>query len=644
METGVCPAGEEPRDRARCAEGSGELVHLEIHASPALSGSLREVVVELRYDGAAEPAVRLPLPELVGLPHPWIVHRWHTYNGTLAAGLKYPWYVNTPRFHFPEDTFHFNLPVPFAKGLRLDLVNRSDKMRFTGLVRALAMPLSEQDAQNCGRLCATRAICPVTAGADPQPLLRVPGAGHLVGLGLFTTGGDPYPPAVHNCVLSLVRDGGPPILGQGVVPLWFMGAYGGSIGNQPIWNHPLYDDKYGGVMRYFLTDPLPFSTESVFSFTPGTDGKGAPTEATALAFWYRFGAAPFTAPPLPEHAEPLPHSTFGTYAAQKDSRPFWDVEAEDLVPAACVHGGEVRAEEDGDHNYHPSAGKYLHYVADQAGDYLDCAVPFPRTRYFAVGTGALWGPNRGTFEMDVPVPAAGALAPGVPSGRCVLPRPRAGPRADEGAGVRRPGLAFVAGHRHRVPAALPEPRAGPGGSGAVHLPGQTPGQHRVLAEARQAADRPAAAHRSRLARVRGSRGRRGKRRPDRLAAQAGTLGVVRLGRGGPRLTSRRPGAFRALVPAGQSQVSEVILKGSLGPQQGDWQVRVLQDEVPVSAAIRLAPGKDEKEVVEWRVPATGMRLPGPVVLDFTCSEAGQKTEPSRPPRKAELVLDAWATK
>ena len=246
-----------------------------------------------------------------------------------------------------------------------------------------------------------RSVCPVKAAADPQSLLRLPGAGHLVGLGLFTTGGDRYPPAVHNCVLSLARDGGPPVLGQGVVPLWFMGAYGGSIGNRPIWNHPLYDDKFGGAMRYFLTDPLPFATEAVFGFTPGTDAVGAPTEATALAFWYRFGAEPFTAPSLAEHAEPLPHSTFGTQAAQRDSRRFWEVEAEDLVRAARVFGGEVRAEEDVDHNYHPSAGRYLHYVADQAGDYVDCAVPFPRTRYFAVGTGALWGPNRGTFEMDV---------------------------------------------------------------------------------------------------------------------------------------------------------------------------------------------------------------------------------------------------
>jgi len=624
--------------------GSGELVHLEIHVSPALSGSLREVVVELRYDGAAEPAVRLPLPELVGLPHPWIVHRWHTYNGTLAAGLQYPWYVNRPRFYFPEDTFHLNLPIPFASGLRLDLVNRSDKMRFTGSVRALAVPLSEPDSQKCGRLYATRAICPVTVGADPQPLLRLPGAGHLVGLGLFTTGGDSYPPAVHNCILSLVRDGGPPILGQGVVPLWFMGGYGGSLGNRPIWNHPLYDDKFGGVMRYFVTDPLPFAHETVFGFTPGMDGKGAPTAATALAFWYRFGRAPFAAPRLPDHAEPLPHSTFGTYAAQKDSRLHWEVEAEDLVPTAQVHGGEVRAEEDVDHNYHPSAGRYLHYVADRAGDYLDCAVPFPAARYFAVGTAALWGPNRGTFEMDVLSRQQAQSPPEFPQGDAFY-------------------LGRVLGHvPMKAPVFVGQDLRSLRDTGTEYPPpflNPAPDQEGVVRFICQAKPQDSTAYLLKLDKLRldlPPPTATGWREFEDLAdaETSGDLTAWRpkqgrfewSGWGAVALVSPPGGRafFRALVPAGQDQVSEVIVKGCLGPEQGVWQAQVLQGEGPVSAATRLAPGKDDKEVVEWRVPATGVHLPGTVLMEFTCLEAGQKTEPTGPPRRAELVLDAWAAK
>ena len=623
-------------------QGSGEIVHLEIHASPALSGSLREVVVELRYDGASEPAVRLPLPELVGVPHPWIVHRWHTYNGTLAAGLQYPWYVNTPRFHFPEDTFHFNLPVPFVKGLRLELVNRSEKMRFTGFVRALAVPLSEQDAsQRCGRLCAARSICPVTVGADPQPLLRLPGAGHLVGLGLFTTGGDSYPPAVHNCVLSLVRDGGPPIRGQGVVPLWFMGAYGGSIGNQPIWNHPLYDDKFGGVMRYFLTDPIPFGREATFSFTPGTDGKGAPTEATALAFWYRFGTAPFAAQSLPEHAERLPISTFGTYAAQRDSRRFWEIEAEDLVPAARVHGGEARAEEDVYHNYHPSGGKYLHYVAEQAGDYMDCAVPFPRTRYFAVGTGALWGPNRGTFEMDVLSRAQAQSPPEAPQGDAFY-------------------LGRVLGHvPMKAPVFVGQDLRSLRDTGTEYPPpfrNPAPDQEGVVRFICQAKPQESTAYLLKLDKLRldvPPPTAPGWLEFEDLAAAEASGGLTawqpKQGRfewsGWGAVAVRSPpggkAVFRALVPAGRDQVSEVVVKGSLGPQQGTWQARVLQPEAAVSAATPLAPGADAQAAVEWRLPVHGMRLPGAVLLEFTCTAGGQKESRSPQPQAAELALDAW---
>lgn len=624
--------------------GSGELVHLEIHVSPALSGSLREVVAELRYDGAAEPAVRLPLPELAGIPHPWIVHRWHAYNGTLAAGLQYPWYVNRPRFYFPEDTFHLNLPIPFASGLRLNLVNRSDKMRFTGSVRARAVPLSEPDARNCGRLCAMRVVCPVPVGADPQPLLRLPGAGHLVGLGLFTAGGASYPPAVHNCVLSLVRDSGPPIVGQGVVPLWFMGAYGGSLGNRPIWNHPLYDDQFAGVMRYFVTDPLPFARDMVFGFTPGTDGKGAPTEATALAFWYRFGSSPLAAPPLPARAEPLPHSTFGTHAAQKDSRLDWEVEAEDMVSTAQVHGGEVRAEEDADHNYHPSAGRYLHYVADRAGDYLDCAVPFPPTRYFAVGTAALWGPNRGTFEMDVLSRQQAESPPEFAQGDAFY-------------------LGRVLGHvPMKAPIFVGQDLRSLRDTGTEYPPpflNPAPDQEGVVRFICQAKPQDSTAYLLKLDKLRLDRppSTAAPWREFEDLADAETVGDLTARRpeqgrfewsgwGAVALVSTPDGraVFRALVPAGQGQVSEVVVKGCLGPEQGVWQVKVLQGEVSVSTATRLAPGKDDTEVVEWRVPATGIRLPGTVLMEFTCLEAGQKTEPSRPPRKAELALDAWAAK
>ena len=423
-----------------------------------------------------------------------------------------------------------------------------------------------------------------------------------------------------------------------------MGAYGGPIGNQPIWNHPLYDDKFGGAMRYFLTDPLPFAKDAVFGFTPGTDGKGAPTEATALAFWYQFGAVPFAAPPLPPHAERLPHSTFGTQAAQPGSRRFWEVEAESLVPAARVHGGELRAEEDVEHNYHPSAGKYLHYVADQAGDYVDCVVPFPRTRYFAVGTGALWGPNRGTFEMDVLSQPQAQSPPEFPQGddfyrgRVLGHVPMQAPVfvGQDLRSLRDTGTEYPLPFRNPAPDQEGVVRficqSKPMDSTAFLLkldklrldlpPPTAPGwlEFEDLAAAEVSGDLTAW-------------------QPKQGRFEWSGWGVLML-----RSPPGGRAVLRTLAPAGQAQVSEVAIKGTLGPQQGVWQVRVLQADTAVSAAIPLTPGKDPKEIIDWRIPVTGLRLPGAVLIEFTCAAAGPKDDRSGQTPPAELVLDAWAVR
>jgi hypothetical protein len=420
-----------------------------------------------------------------------------------------------------------------------------------------------------------------------------------------------------------------------------MGAYGGSVGNRPIWNHPLYDDKFGGAMRYFLTDPLPFATEAVFSFTPGTDAVGAPTEATALAFWYRFGTEPFTAPPLAEHAEPLPHSTFGTQAAQRDSRRFWEVEAEDLVGVTRAFGGEVRAEEDADHNYHPSAGRYLHYVADQAGDYLDCAVSFPRTRYFAVGTGALWGPNRGTFEMDVLSQSQAQSPPEFLQGDAFY-------------------LGRVLGHvPMQAPVFVGQDLRSLRDTGTEYPPpflNPAPDQEGVVRFICRAKPQDSTAYLLKLDKLRidlPPATARGWLEFEDLAAAEPSGGLTvrqpKQGRfewsGWGAVAIRSPSGgkavFHALVPAGQPPVSEVALKGSPGPGQGTWLARVLQPEGIASAATELVPGKDPNEVVEWRVPVAGMRLPGAVLFEFTCAATGQKDERSQAANTAELTLDAW---
>jgi len=612
-------------------EGSGEVVALEFHMNPALTGTLREVVAEFTCDGAMAPSLRMPLTDLAGVPHPWPTGRWDRYNGDLAAGLRYPWYLNAPRVHFPQATVHFNLPIPFARGLRIELVNRSSLTQFVGHTRAAVLPLSEDEAARCGRLCGTRLIAPIRPAAEPQPLVALPGPGQVVGLGLFLTGNAFWPPAVHESFVSLAADGREPVVGHGLLPLWFQGIYGGPITGLPLWNHPRLEEGYAGVMRHFLTDPILFEREAVFGFTPGPKAEGAPTSGTVLALWYRFGPKPYEAPALPDRAEPLPHSVYPDEAPP----PTWAAEAEDLAPMATAHETELRVVEDTDHNYHPNGGKYLHIVADRPGGYVDFAVRLPASRYVAIGVYPLWGPGRGTFELDLLSRAEAREGPSFPQtdafiqGRILGSVPVKAPVFTGNAlDLRRdPGC-------HRTPPIL----------------NPAPDQQGVLRLVCQGKPLDSNSHLLKLDRLRCDTPpptAPGWHEFEELPMPATSGGLVaavpKYGRfewsgWGALLLESPPGgkaAMVALAPTGPARPRAITLKGCLGPEQGRWAARAWGE---AAAAVELSPGKDAATVVSWTLPAGALRLPAPVILELTCLAAGKGQEREA---KAQLVLDAW---
>lgn len=617
-------------------EGSGELTHLALHFNPALTGSLREVVVEAYYDGRPEPALRMPVTDFVGQPHPWTTGRWGFTLHAMAGGLRLPWYIPTPRVLYPEATFHSNLPMPFARGLRLDLVNRSPDVRFAGFTRATVEPLSPAQALATGRLCGTRALAPVSAGESPQPLLQVPGPGQLVGLGMYLTGNDSFPAAARTSVMALSADDREPVLGLGVLPVWFGGTYGGPLFS-PLWAHARMEDQFCGATRYFLTDPVPFQRELTFAYTPGPEAPGHPTGATLLALWYRPADSPYAAPPLPERAEALPYSRYRTTAAARDSRPAWVMEAEDLVPFATAYGGEARAIEDTEHNYHPSAGSYLHVGSDQVGDYVDCLVPLPVSRYVAVGTNSLWGPNRSGYEQDLLSKTEAQVPPGFTYDLDVI-------RGRATGGVQMTAPIQVGDwliHFRDSSTEYPIPLLNP-----------APGQEGILRFICRVKAYAANTLQMKLDQVR-------MEMPPATAAgwqefeegvMPQTSGELRAGLpkygdfawsgwGALRLTSPADGQaeFRTLVVAGLAKPEQVRIKGNLGPRQGGWAVRVNG-----GPWIVLTPGRDEKEAVEWVLPVEGLTLPAPVAIELRCTNRGKASTEREPDPPAELALDCWS--
>jgi len=622
--------------------GSGEVTHLEFHVNPALTGSLRNVVVEFFYDGAREPSVRLPITDLAGLPHPWSEGRWDSYSGTLAGGLRYPWYVVKPRIYYPEATFYFNLPVPFASGMRIEAANRSDSVRFTGFVRATLRSLPKEEGRSVGRLCGTRVLRPISAEADPVSLIDIPGPGQLVGLGLFLTGNElSRPPAVLHGIMRLTLDGTQKITGHGLLPLWFQGIYGGAVTGQPIWNHPRYGHNYCGVMRHFLTDPIPFDERANFAYTPGSDGTGAPDRATVVALWYSFAHARYAAPLLPDRAEALPYTRYSqTFRnsrlgrQRQDPQVFWSREAEELAPMAQAYGAEVRAVEDTEHNYHPSNGRFLQVVADAAGSHVDCVVRFPHTRYFAIGTNALWGPKRGAFEFDVLSKGQARYGPEFAqgdafySGRVLGGGPMKAP-VFEGHSLRHrrdPGTQF----------SPPFLNPAPDGPGILRFVCRSTARGNLLKLDQVGLVMPPPAEKG---------WHEFEECPTPQVSEGLSGRLPEYGRfdwsgwGALMLSSPKGGraVVRALVPTGPAKPSALLIKGCLGPKQGSWEMRVRGG----GPAVPLVPAKDEKQVVGWKVPVDGLALPGPIALEFTCTAPGEKGPRMRSAPDAQLALDAW---
>ncbi len=621
------------------SEGSGEVTHLEFHFNPALTGTLRHVLLEISYDDHKEAALRMPITDFVGQPHPWPTGRWGFSLQTIAAGLRLPWFIHTPRVYYPEATFHSNLPMPFARGLRLSLVNRSPDVRFAGYTLARVEPLTEAQAQAAGRLCGTRLLAPVTPGPDPQSLLEIPGPGQLVGLGLHLTGNATFPVAARTSLASLAVDDQPPIVGAGVVPIWLLGAYGGPL-TSPLWSHVRMEDQYCGVVRHFLTDPVPFSKKAVFGYTPGSPSEGMPTDATVLALWYRFGDTPYVAPAQPPQAEALPYSRYGTQGASRGSRMVWGMEAEDLVLLAVAHGGEVRAIEDTEHNYHPSAGKYLQVNSDQVGDYVDCTVPFPASRYVAVGTVSLWGPNRSAYELDLLSKDDAQFPPGFAQGLDAI-RGRA-----VGGGVEMKAPIMTGDwliHFRDSSTEYPVPflNPAPDGEGVLRFICRVKSYSAnsllmKLDQMRMDMPPPTPA---------GWREFEDEAAPEKTGELLASL--PKYGRftwsgwGALELVSSLGGqaTISMLLPAGPAAPTELRVKGCLGPGQGGWSVSV-NGGAPVS----LAPGKDDKEVVEWTVPVQGVTLPGTIMLQVRCTALGEKTPEQRQAPPAQVALDCWTLK
>lgn len=407
----------------------------------------------------------------------------------------------------------------------------------------------------------------------------------------------------------------------------------------PIWDHPRLEPGYVGVTRAFLTDPLPFDREAAFGYHPGRDLMGAPTSATVIALWYRFGGMPYAAPALPAHAEALPYTTF--YKADsprpaKGARLAATIEAEDLAPMAAAHGGEARVEEDADHNYHVSKGHYLVIRTNNIGDYVDCQLPFPASRYFVIGQTTL------TVQMDGLVHTTYELA--------LLSREKARQPPPEVSAADRFAWSVLGGatmnlqvfaigmlsyRRDSPDFCPPQLNPAPAGDGVFRFICRGPGVPMLCFDQFWLYMPPPTAE--------GWHEFEDGPLPETGGNLTATLPLTgRLGWSGwgaVQLNAKEAGkaTLTMLALTGPATPKELRLTGSLVRGRGTWRVAAAGSSTP---AVTLTPGSDANQTVEWTLAFAGLTLPGPLRLEITYTPPANVDQPPA----GQLYLDAWTAK
>jgi hypothetical protein len=237
-------------------EGPGTIRHMWLTIPPAPPEVMRAVTVEVRYDGAAEPSIAVPVLDLFGLPH----GRPVPYASALTTAQE-------------GRGFNAYLPMPFHRGLRMELTNHSDR----------AMPLYYQLDLTLGPVPADAGVLhvswrredPTTRGVDMTITDGLRGPGRFLGCALgvrVIDDGSWYGEGE----VKVYRDGDtdlPTICGTGledyVGTAWGMGPHHAPYSGAPLVVAPGGGEGMSmgrkpelvGCYRWHVVDPIMFATD-----------------------------------------------------------------------------------------------------------------------------------------------------------------------------------------------------------------------------------------------------------------------------------------------------------------------------------------------------------------------------------------------
>ncbi len=250
-------------------EGERTFEYYEEEDDDAYLDVIENLRLVARWDGNATPAIDVPI------------------GGFFGSNIG-PSTVKAFPVGLVEDRMYCWLPMPFAAGAELQLVNNS-ALALEGLEYAVRYtPGSAGAMAGLGRLHGTfNGEYPCTLGED-YTILDVTGAGHLVGVvqcsagdGLYYLEGDE----------RIYVDGSrtPQLYGTGTEDFYNGGWYFNrgrftlpTHGNPTMGGSPIATDMY----RYFVSDLIPFTTSLEVGIEHGGDNDTTTTDIWSVALYY----------------------------------------------------------------------------------------------------------------------------------------------------------------------------------------------------------------------------------------------------------------------------------------------------------------------------------------------------------------------
>jgi hypothetical protein len=273
---------------------------------------LRDLILRIFYDGRDFPSVEVPLGDFFGLPF----GRYTSYSSFFLSCVS--------------GGYACRFPMPFLRGMRIELENRSPGTAVMIFFQVNLMELESLDPETPRFQAAFRRENPTREGV-PFRMLRREGQGWYVGCNLQVQSlepflfrpwkGIPFPQGHGLGMLEgwerVYVDGEtePSFHGSGHEELFDTGWYFTRRKDPGIFSGNLcrsYLTGRAAAYRQHLFDPIPFSSEFRMEIDHGIDGR-IRADYAACCYWYEQGD-PAPLDPLP--AGSLHPSPWAAHAAQ----------------------------------------------------------------------------------------------------------------------------------------------------------------------------------------------------------------------------------------------------------------------------------------------------------------------------------------